>query len=169
MSPSLVVVRCTFSPAGVAGRREAGAERRPTGVPQPQPLRPSARLDSAPILPPNAHPKPTPQMIRRRRQRHALDLHRRVFDSQGPPGQFPPLSVSRPDTPTAPAHPAASARSPCAAPDSTPHVAGPLDTTARHKPPSSRLAPPAPLPSSTLHPGGAAPPDARRRNWQLPR
>ena len=25
MSPSLVVVRCTLSPAGVAGRREAGA------------------------------------------------------------------------------------------------------------------------------------------------
>ena len=79
MSPFLVVVRCTLSPAGVAGRREAGAERRPTGVPQPQPLRPSVRLDSAPILP-----------------RHAPDLHQPGFHSQGSSGQLAPLQFPAP-------------------------------------------------------------------------
>lgn len=36
MSPRLVVVRCSFPPAEVEGRKEAGAQRRPTAIPQPQ-------------------------------------------------------------------------------------------------------------------------------------
>jgi hypothetical protein len=35
MSPFRIVVRCSVYPAGVVGRREAGAKRRPTGIPQP--------------------------------------------------------------------------------------------------------------------------------------
>src|SRR5450759_3838504 len=95
MSPFLVVVRCTLSPVGVAGLRSACATLRPPYVPQPQPFRPSVRLHSAPIIPPHAHPKPPPQMIRRRWLHrcwrfHPLRLGRLVHRSFG---QCSPLQL----------------------------------------------------------------------------
>jgi hypothetical protein len=77
-------------------------------------------------------------MIRRRRQRHAPNLHRLIFLSQGPPGQFPPFQFPAPihqlhtPIPQGPHNHLA------------PHqiqglVLPPVDTNGRHKPPSSRL------------------------------
>jgi len=135
------------------GLRDAGRPERsgrPTGVPQPQPLRLSARLHSAPIISPHAHPKPPPQMIR-----HGGLTAVGVFTRFAwacwriaPSGSARHFSCFL-DTPTAPGH------------SQRPHYhlrrtrlsascADPVDTASHHTSRSSRLAPPALPPSSIL-------------------
>lgn len=71
MSPSLVFLRSTISPAGGAEHREAGVWRRLTGVLQPQPRRTPLGFYPAPIL----RPTPTPS----RRRCNVFVIHRQSF------------------------------------------------------------------------------------------
>src|ERR1017187_2872491 len=74
-------------------------------------------------------------------------------------------SVSARDRPVAPARSEVSAPPLSGRPGSTPRVAGPVDTTALHRPRSNPAAPPALPPSSKLRPGSGAGLDARRADW----
>ena len=132
MSPSVVVILVMGFARLVA--RDAGRPERSGGRPESRTPSRAARpwaLISAPKLPPHSHPQPPPWMVQRRWFDRGLR-----FAGTALPGAaaLTPLraeaatSAPCPDTPTAPARCAGSARSPSAAPGSTPRVAGPIDT-----------------------------------------